>query len=1674
MTSQLLSSELLTLIQDSKKKNPDLRNAAEKSLADLKALPNTSEAQVAADLKRRPDFVKPFVLACNLRNPKFATSGVTGLLRLVVSNGLSPDSLRDILQAFQECTTSSLDVQLKVLQALPSLLQNYAENLKGRFLISAFQVCFSLHGSKTAVVSNTAAASLQQLLTFTFENVANEDRLPSGDEDMVAVTIQTGSITVHRTASDAYHLLNDICLLTEGSRPKVLDDARLTPEFGLELLDSLLAVHVGTIAQHEEDVHIFRARLMPFIIKLLSEKASYNVTVRTVRLLRLLVRSLLPALAAEIEMVISLINHMLEPNSSPTWKRALCLELYRDIHDEPTLVRNMYTLFDETKGRKNLIGDHLAILVRLAAEKPAVIGLGQRSSGFETQPDFPVDQIAVEAGGLSGAVSIPDELSLNKQGINANWSTVRTSCIDQVDKSEPPMLPATYLYSLVLTCINRFSDGLAKFLLPFTIHPNIKPNGKQMSTIKRRSQDCHVTDDNEDSTERDAPVHSVPRAKRLPINPLTLRDHEKFDQIVTSARMIEKSWPALLATSSTFLNASLDSDYYHTLIRSVQRFTQVAGLLDLTTPRDAFLTTLAKHAVPFAQVHSMRTPVAGSFIEQQINDTSDSEDTKHKNKTTPSLSLTPRNLLCLRALLNLGTALGPVLQDSWSIVFDTLHQVDVALEVTNYRPPPQVSGSRVDMEDIEELDDLNVEKNAIEVAVSRLFESTSGLPNQSFIQALDCICSLAYSVSGLPIDSAPELSPVKEGELSPNVIRPRHHRLPSLAGVRTNDVSSVKDIMVILERTNQMVQCNTARFCRTSSSKSGWSTFTRLLIDHLCSSAVVAEVRITAVRNLDATIRRITSFMSSDRLQNEPVKRCLEALSSAISCLWKSKGTQGGFSCSLEIHSIALGSLLFMLEECGDTLRSSWDAVFSIINSVFEGTEQSAAGKERRPFEVAAFTSRSSKLVRSAFASLQLICSDFLASIPNRYLLMLLHTQHCFCSQGEDLNVSLTVGPLARLVKRSVALFRNISDFLQLDDEGQSRLLVDPDVARCTADKELMALISAQCDDISKSILWMCLILHLARLSIDHRMEVRHSALHTLFGIFDACGHRLDAEAWVMCFRLVFSRLLSAGESELTKPHDPEHADVDSWNETSVILARSISKAFMQSLGALSRHRALRHVWVQLLANFALLLKRQSLGLSRAIFGALTEILCEIERISCTETISLDVAWVLWRDNVPTSYHSQKTIDNNDALTTYLRYVTQLHSMLPNGFDTAQAETVMATLRSCITHSAAVAYGSDVDVMTPVQKLVLEALDLLPKSSEEILTQHVEVVSSFVGLAFQMIDEDVKQGKTYIALSKAAMETVEVLAKQQDFKSHGSTAYLLAVIFQALAIPIRLKYKWQREGKGIPSWKKATSTFLSILDTEVTRESSGSRKNTQNMWEAIASICDGILAADTDCCDSPSTISTDQAFDIESFLRLQNVIIPALGSPSIPDKIRRQYISSLFEHSLLHEPHPDDLARPEQELLDGLRSQHVGRVQYLPSKIRSKMAYVLVDQLFDLAAVHDGSAKRVRLAQIAAPYMILRAGLVLKAYVCDQPLRGLMPQPLSQKKEMHYVLKKLVDLNPEPKAIPATSGVQSDHKKHLFLVFGLVTKALKAARKDEEMRTALTQVLDTIDASLGY
>ncbi len=798
--------------------------------------------------------------------------------------------------------------------------------------------------------------------------------------------------------------------MTDGQKPKFLPSVNLVQNYGLELLEAVLANHADTIMAHPEQIHILRLQLMPLLARILSEKASFASTVRSMRLLRLIVGRLLFALAPECEMVLSLLNHMLDPEAAAIWKRALCLEVFRGIYSDPTLVRSIYAHFDEADEQRNIIRDHLGSLVRLASEKPTIIGLGQQSSvPVSTQDDTSDEQAAIQAGGLIGIGAVPMENITNRPGISSQWSNIRIPCIDQLDKSEPPMLPATYIYSLALACITTFSEGLARFLLPFTVPAENKTKRKQLP-VKDVAAESH--------TERKAERVQSAGGRKTPVNPLTLKDHVLYDQISTSGHMVEHCWPALLAASSTYLNATLDSENYHALIRSFQKFTQIAGLLNLATPRDAFLTTLGKSAVPLLNTAVTSPQTNGQDVAALAGDLTDSDrDSSPAPNSKPRQprksmelsfhTLNTRHLLCLRALLNLGIALGPVLQQSWTIILETLQQADliITLAAPGRRRQSRRSTGGLEKDFISEngdgADDLRLEITAAETAASRLFESTTDLPNEAFLDFLTCICSL------LPAGDVSSEGQSVDGLLNANPAVRKHQKVRSVSRVAMDTNSAGHSTGFLLDNIDDTIQNNVTRMLQPETTETGWDFLLEKLTGILRSTILLSDVRIKAAKALDELI--VIVAVSEEKMSSEERDavrgRSLKALANEVSCLSVSEAqsTKTLQSCEIEIHRLSLEALRSILEHCGDSLEIGWTSVLTIINSIF------APPISDHATVAASAHLRSQKLVTPAFGSLQLICSDFLSSVPPSHVLSLLDTLHSFSSQDQDLNISLTV-----------------------------------------------------------------------------------------------------------------------------------------------------------------------------------------------------------------------------------------------------------------------------------------------------------------------------------------------------------------------------------------------------------------------------------------------------------------------------------------------------------------------------------------------------------------------------------------------------------------------------------------------------------------------------------------
>lgn len=826
---------------------------------------------------------------------------------------------------------------------------------------------------------------------------------------------EDGPVQVRAAALDAYKVFDDLCLLTEAHKPRFLKSAGIPQTFGLELIESVLTNHADIFLTHPEQAGTLRKRVMPFIIQSLSERLNFAVTVRIVRILYTLLRRHLTILKAEGGTALSLLTQMLDQDTA-LWKRSLCMEVLRGVFADAALVRQIFALYDSQKDGKPILRDLVSAFVRISTEKPALIGLSHQSTIPMARQGEAAgsDQVVLEASGIPGIISNSNNSSDAVPGISTQWSMMRVPCIDQLDKSEPPSIPDTYIYSLTLACVSGFSEGLAKFILPLTVPERPRKKARQPEAGSKATEAGAL--DAQAVLERQTSFKKNP----VPVNPLLLEDHPRHADVKLCAGIVDECWPALLATCSTFLYSALDSEYYHGLVRSFQKFTHVAGLLRLATPRDAFLTTLGKSAVPANVLTASttssqppQTPPAESpsmfsnargLLSVDALVGSPSERSRQGSIDTTQASLNTRNLLCLRALLNLGIALGSTLDTAWVIILGTLQEADLVLFSSNKSGKSSTSSQKPEIQNTSDGSSLTAnfgtEIKAVETAASRLLESTIDFPNESFLEVVNALCKLYgkdedSKADGLGITTSPSLKPKRPVQT--------HRRIHSSTAAPINQ--NQEDLFA-LAKLGEVASINIDRLMSFDPETSGWTILTSELISAACFPLAATSIRLRAA---DILVRIVlesaaASLSLPDEPRSEVQLRLLESYNRALVQLGSNEdeSTVSSHATDIDVHRIFLEGLKSILEQCGESFISGWEITFEIIGSVFEDRTLEDKSKNQ-------VSTVSSRLIRPAFNSLQLICSDFLSSLPNSCFLKLVDTLYNFCSQNDDLNISLTV-----------------------------------------------------------------------------------------------------------------------------------------------------------------------------------------------------------------------------------------------------------------------------------------------------------------------------------------------------------------------------------------------------------------------------------------------------------------------------------------------------------------------------------------------------------------------------------------------------------------------------------------------------------------------------------------
>jgi hypothetical protein len=533
------------------------------------------------------------------------------------------------------------------------------------------------------------------------------------------------------------------------------------------------------------------------------------------------------------------------------------------------------------------------------------------------------------------------------------------------------------------------------------------------------------------------------------------------------------------------------------------------------------------------------------------------------------------------------------------------------------------------------------------------------------------------------------------------------------------------------------------------------------------------------------------------------------------------------------------------------------------------------------------------------------------------------------------------------------------------------------------------------------------------------------------------------------------------------RARSPSKDTLHDWDETTKTVLHTVSvlnTAYMDKLDV----SQLSDAWSELLDLLQRYFNYRSHILGASVFTTITGVLSHQNNNQTWSTPPLLKSAEVWKSYFasPETWQGIEE-DNQNAFVAYADAFKAIYHLSDKAL-APDLPSMLPNLEACVVKSDEVAYSSDVDNMTAFQIRVMECLSMVRTDDAKLPPYLIQLLSRFVTLPYTSATKTPdKRGPTFVALSKASMTLLQDMTiKHIDQEEvYTSNAFLSAVT--SLARPIREKYVWQREGKTPTLWQKAESTVIAILEAGLPRLESN-----KEIWAIVVDVAHCITRAQIPP-ELPGSLERDEELDIKSFKQLRDLITLPLGSASLEDSLRRTYTRNLFSTSLVHTPLAGELPDVMSGPLEELYKTRLGQTAELECTLRPAMGYACLSELFDLVAVHDSSAERVKLAQAAAPYLMLRCALPLKTYIADHPLRGRMPAPESQRRELLFVLGELGRLKSEAQAIPDARGVKSKHRKHLHRLYPLLIKAMRVASQDAEVFGQLVALTDMVGDEFG-
>ena len=268
-------------------------------------------------------------------------------------------------------------------------------------------------------------------------------------------------------------------------------------------------------------------------------------------------------------------------------------------------------------------------------------------------------------------------------------------------------------------------------------------------------------------------------------------------QLRTTYAMLENGWPGLLAALSFFITTNLSEELFADVLISMQNLTNATGALGLNVPRDAFMTSLSRFAVPSKVVSSLE-----SYVEPSTPRTPGVVDSMGLTALSGGSSVPPglsdRNLACLKALISISLFLAGSLGSSWFDTIELFQNADYVLTAKGARwsggamstggkrssmlgasaalgaklrnaGPATASASLSSQSRHPLFTDL--EPETMLSAMDKLFEASKSLEDSAFGDFIDALCKLSAAMVGMQSDGVQVLEPVDDTKSTTSLLQ---------------------------------------------------------------------------------------------------------------------------------------------------------------------------------------------------------------------------------------------------------------------------------------------------------------------------------------------------------------------------------------------------------------------------------------------------------------------------------------------------------------------------------------------------------------------------------------------------------------------------------------------------------------------------------------------------------------------------------------------------------------------------------------------------------------------------------------------------------------------------------------------------------------------------------------